>query len=128
MSRRRRFPREQGQRLWTSLDEGGTKTFWGYSPVFGTPVPSGRLSREPLHEAADLARVRDAADLQVAGDDRPVAQQAAEQGLVELYRADPREADGGRAPADDAVDDEQLLRGDDDVRPVPPPHRRDRYH
>src|SRR5713226_8860622 len=76
--------------------------------------------------AVHLARRRDVADLELAGDDRPVTEHPAEQRLLHLDCADPRQPDRGRTAVEDSVDDKQLLARDDHRRALPPPHCRDR--
>src|SRR4051794_30416605 len=82
-----------------------------------TPVRLGS-AREKLHETAELARAVDARDLEVAGDDRPVAEKASQERLVVLDGADAREMDCRGLPAHDAVHDEELFRRQHDVRSV----------
>ena len=61
-------------------------------------------------------------DLQVADHDRPVVEQSAEQRLLHFDRTDAREPNGRGATAQRPVDDEELLRRQNDVRPLPKPH------
>jgi hypothetical protein len=85
------------------------------------------LAADPSDETANAARLRNEVDLELAGDQRAVAKHAAEQGLLELDRPEPRKPHGRRAPAQGAAHDVQLLRGDDDVCAIPPPHA-DEHH
>src|SRR6266511_4478462 len=48
---------------------------------------------QPLHQAVDAPRLEDVLDLEIAGDDRAVAEQPPEQPLLDLHRADPRQPD-----------------------------------
>src|SRR5712675_2001271 len=57
------------------------------------------LPGEKLHEPAELARAVHPGDLEIAGDDRPVAEDASEERLVDLDRADPRQVHGRGLPA-----------------------------
>src|SRR5204863_8185200 len=82
------------------------------------------LVTEPLDEAVDLARLRHVRDLEIAGDDGTVSEQPPEQRLLELDRPDALQPHRCGAPPHDAVDDEQLLGRQDDLRPVPAPDGR----
>ena len=74
-----------------------------------------------------MPRFRDRDDLEVAGDERPVAKEPTGQGLLDLDRPHPGERHRRGAPAEDPVGDEELLGRQDDVRPVPAENGRDRY-
>src|SRR4051812_5572885 len=87
----------------------------------GTAGGAGRdevvtaLAGETLDEAGDELRPRDGGDLQVAGDEGPVAEETPEQRLLQLHGRDLRQPHRCRPAAHDAVLDEQLLGRQDDV-------------
>src|SRR5215468_1787600 len=85
------------------------------------------LRAEAFDQSVDLARPRDVFDLEVARHDRAIAEQPPDQPLLDLDRTDPREAHRSSAFAQRAVDDEELVRGEDDARLLPVPHRAQRY-
>src|SRR5256885_7038379 len=76
---------------------------------------------EPLDESIDSSRLGDVLDLEVAGDDRSVAQHTAQQSLLDLDRADPGQPHCGGTLAQRAVHDEELVRRQDDARLLPRP-------
>src|SRR5438445_10944011 len=86
---------------WTTSASAAMKSL----PVYRANVRSsrGRLPDEPLDEPAELARPRHVADLEVAGDDRPVAEQAAEERLLQLDGAHLRQANRRGPPVHAAV-------------------------
>lgn len=69
----------------------------------------------------DLAGIGDGGDLEVARDDGPVAEDAAQEGLLDLDRPHLREPDGGGMTAERPVDDEELLAGENDAGVIPAP-------
>jgi hypothetical protein len=71
-------------------------------------------------DAPKASRIRDVWDLEVAGQDGAVPEQAAKERLLDLEGRPRAELDRGRAAADDAVDDEQLVLRHHDLRPIPP--------
>src|SRR3954452_22393483 len=91
------------------------------------PFPQAPSAGEPLHEPEQLARPRHAPDLELSGDDRAVPEEPAEERLLDLDRADLREPNCRRTAADEAVDDDELVAGHEDVRAIPAPDGRDRH-
>lgn len=66
-------------------------------------------------------RPRNVSDLELAGDDRPIAEHAAEQALLDLHRPHPSEPNRRGATSDRTVHDEELLARQDDASSIPPP-------
>src|SRR6266508_6150154 len=75
-----------------------------------TSITERTLRAQTLDEAVHAPGLRDVFDLEVAGDDRPVAEQPAEQALLDLDRADTREAHRCGPAAKRSVNHEELLR------------------
>lgn len=84
------------------------------------------LAGKSLHEPAQLARFGDAANLEIARDDRAVAEDAAEQRLLDLDGADAGEVDRSGSSVHDAVHHEELVGGHDDMGAIPAPDSRGR--
>src|SRR6266487_953475 len=81
-----------------------------------------------LQALEQLPRFWDVRDFQIARDDRAVPEQPTQQALVELDRTNPREPHRRRPPPQRPVHDEELLRRQHDVRPLPPPDSAHRNH
>src|SRR5262245_27005412 len=77
--------------------------------------------REAIDQVAHVARVRDVADLERPDEDRSVAEQLADERLVDLDGLDLLEVHGLGAPVERAVQEVDLLLGHDEVRPLPLP-------
>src|SRR5690242_2845001 len=107
-------PLSRPTRLWTRFSEGLMFGRRGYPPF-----PQAPSAGEPLHEPEQLARARDALDLELSRDDRAVAEQAAEDRLLDLHRADLREPDGRRTTADEAMDDDELVARHEHMGAIP---------
>src|SRR5256885_13189943 len=88
---------------------------------YPTRVKAQLSPGEPLDESIDSSRLGDVLDLEVAGDDRSVAQHTAQQSLLDLDRADPGQPHCGGTLAQRAVHDEELVRRQDDARLLPRP-------
>src|SRR5215210_292307 len=93
--------------------------------MFAPPSPMRAGSAEERPYAHGIRHVR---HLEVAGDQRPVAEESADDALVELDGRDAGEANGRGAAASHAVDDEELVGRQDEARPVPAPDGRERQH
>src|SRR3954447_12542189 len=111
---------------WTTRASAAMKSL----PLYRANVRSSRAgsARQPLYESAELTRMGHAGDLQVAGDDRPVAEQAADQRLLELDGAHLCKPHRSGLLSQHAVDDEQLLGRHDDARAVPAPDGDEGHH
>src|SRR5262245_16496901 len=77
--------------------------------------------REALDQVAHVVRVRDVADLEWPDEDRSVAEELADERLVDLDRLDLPEVHGLGAPVERAVQEIDLLLRHDEVRPLPLP-------
>src|SRR4051812_21392308 len=79
-------------------------------------------SRKVLQQIDELARARHERHAERPDDDRPVAEQPADQRSLELDRGETAHENGRLAPPDDSLLEDDPLGRDDEPRPVPAPH------
>src|SRR5918911_5734310 len=91
--------------------------------------PALRLLLHPARYLPDAPRTGDVVDLELARDQRAVAEEPAEERLLDLDRPRPREPHARRAPPEEPVGDVELLGRNDEARALPlpgGPHRDER--